>query len=334
MGCWRGVLAADCFAALRPQEVRFKDSVQEFRYEPSSGLLPSISIRQCTRLLLERSRSWRASQTLDGRRYFYHPTKREYCWELPKDASNQAWHDLSVGDEVEVFCHSEKSWCSGYVERCTEAVVGVVFQTPGASFSNWIKKELPPGHPDIRRCGSAPLPSTASSSTASPEPPAAVVAAAPLDAPSDAWGAGAIGGFVETSLPANWTAAEEEAYDHLFARAANEVSSGLVMQTFADYFDPTGFQQKSLDSIWQVANPDLKESLGIEEFRALCRLVAHCQALVDADASSGAAGALRKGGGRLRSLLRERCLASPPPSLPRLSPTLSVPGGAGIQGTS
>jgi len=124
--------------------------------------------------------------------------------------------------------------------------------------------------------------------------------------------------FSETALPANWTSAERAAYDGLFAEATRGWCDGLDAQQLAEYFGEAGLQPRVLDGVWQVANPELKASAGPEEFRAYCRLVAHCQAL-----SSGAGGPdgklLQKGGGRLRALLRDRCLASPPPALPHLS---------------
>mmetsp|Transcript_48280 Transcript_48280/g.149111 ORF Transcript_48280/g.149111 Transcript_48280/m.149111 type:complete len:324 (-) Transcript_48280:63-1034(-) len=308
MGCWRGVLTCDCLAALRHQSVRFKDSVQEFRYEPSSGLLPRVSISKYARLALERGLSWRAAKTLDGERYFYNASRHEYCWELPEEAKGPCAEALAVGDEVEVYCHTANAWCAGYVEKCGDEAVQIAFQTPGASSFEWVKKDLQPGHPDLR---SSKEPSSfGSSAMGGSFSPSARLRAGTAAEPSNI-----LRGFVETELPFNWTPEEMEAYDTFFDRVMEETDGHLDMQTVAGYFDRTGFQAKVLDGVWQVANPELAELLGREEFRTYCRLAAHCQVLA-VSGEGKTLSALRRGGGRLRNMLREQCLSLPPPSLP------------------
>mmetsp|Transcript_17340 Transcript_17340/g.52270 ORF Transcript_17340/g.52270 Transcript_17340/m.52270 type:complete len:343 (-) Transcript_17340:207-1235(-) len=320
MGCWQGVLNCncECLAALQKPVVRFKDSVQEFRYEPSSGLLPTVNVGRYARRALERSLSWRATKTLDGRRYFYNTSKTEYCWELPEEVRATGSEDLGVGDEVEVFCHTDNVWCPGYVERRTDTAVAIAFQRPGAPSSEWVKKELYPGHPDMRSSKNCSFSSSGSLSQKSTRIPR--LAHADTGPPATPCSVHPAGGFIETDLPANWTADEQETYDAIFVQASEEVDGNLDVHAAASYFDQAGLEQVVLDGIWQVANPDLKESLGHEEFRAFCRLVAHCQALADAAARSEGKrpAAMRRGGGRLRSMLRERCLPRPPSSPPRL----------------
>jgi len=84
----------------------------------------------------------------------------------------------------------------------------------------------------------------------------------------------------------------------------------------AEHLNHTGLPPRALKEVCQVANPDLRPALGRTEFRACCRLVAHCQDLLGAG-DAVTVKVLKKGAGPLRALLRARCLAIPPPALPR-----------------
>jgi len=81
----------------------------------------------------------------------------------------------------------------------------------------------------------------------------------------------------------------------------------------------TGLRPETLATVWQVANPDLKKSPCLGEWRAFCHLVGHCQAMSQ-ERNAAQSRALRKAGGLLQALLRvNNCLDKAPPSLPRLS---------------
>lgn len=56
----------------------------------------------------------------------------------------------SVGDNVQVYSHSAQAWCSGVVEYVDDQVATVAFQPPGASSGEYGRKNVPPGHPDMR----------------------------------------------------------------------------------------------------------------------------------------------------------------------------------------
>lgn len=55
-------------------------------------------------------------------------------------------------------------------------------------------------------------------------------------------------------------------------------SSDQELVQTKEYLAQCGLPRRALREIWQVANPHLKSCLGVEEFRASCRLVGHCQA--------------------------------------------------------
>ena len=130
---------------------------------------------------------------------------------------------------------------------------------------------------------------------------------APVDAKEERKISRAPSGFFGTCLPSNWTAAELSLYDKLFASL--ETSADVQ----SDFLAQSQLPRRALREIWQVANPHLKMSLGLEEFRASCRLVAHCQAMNDEEALKR----LRAGGGKLRAQLRSDCLGVEPQSLPQ-----------------
>jgi len=80
------------------------------------------------------------------------------------------------------------------------------------------------------------------------------------------------------------------------------------------YLASSGLHRRALREVWNVANPQMKDVLGQEEFARCCRLIAHCQALAGKDPYE----ALFKEGGRpLRVFLREQCLGRQPRQPPR-----------------
>ena len=92
-------------------------------------------------------------------------------------------------------------------------------------------------------------------------------------------------GFFGTSLPTNWAPEEVQLYDSLFAEleglvcGPNENGMDPLASAQLDYIAQSGLPRRALREIWQVANPHLRANLGLEEFRACCRLVGHCQAM-------------------------------------------------------
>ena len=95
-------------------------------------------------------------------------------------------------------------------------------------------------------------------------------------------------GFFGTNLPTNWTEDELQLYDALYAELATKsqnkpTSSGEDMDPVAaqqsDFIAQSALPRRALREIWQVANPHLRANLGLEEFRACCRLVGHCQVM-------------------------------------------------------
>jgi len=168
--CWDALVDDKCFGAFRQRNVTFQDSVREFRYEPSTGRFPSISIgRVPSKAPRKEGVPWRASTTLTGEKYFYTAGKHEGCCEALEESARRGSRQLDIGDELEVFSHSEQVWCRGYIERRSEAVVGVAFQLPGAAAAYWIKKELPLGHPDLRGLDGSPLPFPRLAAVAGPD---------------------------------------------------------------------------------------------------------------------------------------------------------------------
>ena len=116
-------------------------------------------------------------------------------------------------------------------------------------------------------------------------------------------------GFFGTSLPSNWTLEEVEFYDRLFAdlnsksdTCSSRPDTGIdpLASLQSEYLEQCGLPRRALREIWQVANPHLKTSLGLEEFRASCRLVGHCQAMSLQDEKVPACGGLS---GREKTML-------------------------------
>lgn len=323
--CWcTWVPGSGCFAALKRHSVTFKDSVQEFRYEPSSGLFPTISFRKGS-VRLRKSGKWRATTTLEGDRYYYSAGK-QYSWSPPLSGGTRDLGKLevSVGDDIEVFCHTNNTWCPGYVERRKDDVVTVAFQLPGADSSFWMKKDIypPHPHPDLRwPDGRAVVLSSDStepgpdnfrrSIVMTPRPRAAVPPEedSSPEIPGNCNDICNASGFSDTSLPGNWSKEELTVYDNLYTEIGSEEK--LEGEKLVERFGEAGLRKNVLQSAWQVANPELKQSAGVEEFRALCRLVGHCQALA-ATAVRGSMDekALKKGSGMLRAVLRVFLMAS------------------------
>jgi len=134
-------------------------------------------------------------------------------------------------------------------------------------------------------------------------------------------------GFQNTILPMNWTPEEQSMYDSLFQQLdadsqgsfSSITASGIASGCLESDWLATGLRPETLATIWQVANPDLKTSPSLGEWRAFCRLVGHCQAMSQ-ERNAAQSRALRKGGGLLRALLRfNSCLDKAPPALPKLS---------------
>eukprot|EP00401_Gymnodinium_catenatum_P079954 CAMPEP_0117524842 /NCGR_PEP_ID=MMETSP0784-20121206/35459_1 /TAXON_ID=39447 /ORGANISM="" /LENGTH=330 /DNA_ID=CAMNT_0005321013 /DNA_START=48 /DNA_END=1040 /DNA_ORIENTATION=- len=281
--------------------VTFESAVHEVRFELCS--LADSSLQQDDTPKPNKSieaTKWRATTTADGWKYFFHVGTNERCWDLPRGLFEKSVRRFGacVGDEVEVFSNSTLAWCRGYVEKVAEDGVTVAFQLPDALPNEWGKKVLPPDHMDLRG-----LPARCTTSVrerrARREPGAATKARR----------------FQDTSLPDNWTLDEVEAYDELFHAATSPAASGDLLEAKrqTDFFLRSGLHERALQECWQVANPDLKVSLGRDEFRACCRLVSHCQSL-QRETDAVQARALRHAGVALRTLLRD-LLATPSPDL-------------------
>jgi len=175
------------------------------------------------------------------------------------------------------------------VERFVGKEVLIAFQLPGASAGDWATKQLPVQHDELRWIQGLPSGYPTFISVQHKTEAAAV----PM--------------FQDTALPTNWVAEELLAYDSLFKEAAS--AKILDAQSLAEYFQHSQLPRRILDEILQVANPDLKPDLGLDEFRSCCRLIGHCQTLAKHDK-------LCKGRRALRSELRSHCLGVPSPTLP------------------
>jgi len=309
-------------AGLGEGGLRFKSSVQELRFEPSyrsgSNVLSDPNGRpefSGVPALDDSSPSgWRSTTTPEGSRYYYHPRTKEIRGVPPQAGRNQESEVPSakprVGEKVEVFSNSARRWCPGFVEKVGRNEVTIAFQLSDARANEWSKKTLALGHPELRwvsRPSGSPMPAPGSGNFTEKR--------ALCKTPS---------GFFGTSLPTNWTSEEVQLYDPLFADLDSTIKAeggglgtdGVDPVAFlqSEYLAQCGLPRKALREIWQVANPHLKSSLGLEEFRASCRLVGHCQAWSTQD--DKVSRRLRSGGGGLRAELRSECLGQPPPQLP------------------
>jgi len=162
--------------------------------------------------------------------------------EEPRDSAGV----LSVGDWVEVFSKSQNAWCLGLVTWRESDDVNVVFQLPGAKSEQWVEKRLPPGCGELRRMGAAP--------------PA------------------------ECQPAPSWSAEEGAAYKRHFWRLGSYSLKwfGTVdAQAVLQHLRRSGLPKKVLREVWQVANPRNLSKVGITEFSACCRLIGHCQGLLN-----------------------------------------------------
>lgn len=303
-----------------PPKVRFLSSVQEKRFEPAQ---PEAASGQSSS---SRLGSWRATTTTEGDPYFYNVRTREARWEPPDGPEPVLPGGPRLGDGVQVFSNSKHRWCDGYIERIATArgaspgglCITVAFKAPEAQPDEWTKKELYLGHPDLRW-----LPGEAAGNEGFPEPAAPL--ATELSPTSPVTGCTLLPrsepiardvSFQETALPSNWTEEEQVAYDLIFESAIQEPSvvTALDADRCAAILRRCGLPRRCLKELWQVSNPELRPQLGLEEFRTVCRLVAHCQDLL-ASGGDAAARLLAAGGGPLRGLLRSHFAATPPPRL-------------------
>lgn len=291
-------LARNVFLSMaQKRSAQFDECAQELRYECDSQTRPA-SMSQITQFYKVNS-AWRAAMMLDGSMYFYNSSTHETCWERPARTDTEV--SIAIGDQVEVFSDARQCWCSGYVEKLIGANMLIAFQLPGATREAWMKRELSSGHRNLRGIGGKcvlPVQLPLGNNLADP-----AVAR----------------NYENTKPPENWTLEEQDAYSQFWEEATDGAVGTPRAQQLADYFLRSGLKQQAVNEVWQVANPDLKPSLGPEEFRVCCRLMAHCQALSKDGADPGIARALKKGGQKLRSLLRCQCLPMPPPRLPKFA---------------
>ncbi|CAE7561918.1 unnamed protein product [Symbiodinium microadriaticum] len=307
-------------AGLGEGGLRFKSSVQELRFEPSYRSGGHVSAETGEEGGEDASPSgWRSTTTPDGNRYYYHQRTKEIR-RMPPGVATASASEASgrpkpwVGERVEVFSNSVRSWCPGFVERVGRAEVMIAFQLPHARANDWCKKTLPLGHPELRwvsRPPEAPLPA-GSSVTVSRDMSTPMEEKRMMCKTSS--------GFFGTNLPTNWTEDEQQLYDALYAELETKTKRhppdttddmDPVAAQQSDFIAQSGLPRRALREIWQVANPHLRANLGLEEFRACCRLVGHCQAIT-ADSDDKALKRLRAGGGGLRADLRSACLGEPP----------------------
>ncbi|CAJ1385620.1 unnamed protein product [Effrenium voratum] len=310
--------------------LRFKSSVQELRFEPSyrSGLASKVAsapdnpTERGTEAEDPSPTGWRSTTTPEGNRYYYHHRTKEVRHVPPTiTVSGSPEAELPcakprVGEKVEVFSNSVQRWCPGFVEKVSRTEVTIAFQLPNARANEWSKKSLALGHSELRwvsRAPGSPMPSAGStldSKRATTKPAS---------------------GFFGTSLPTNWAPEEVQLYDSLFAEleglvcGPNENGMDPLASAQLDYIAQSGLPRRALREIWQVANPHLRASLGLEEFRACCRLVGHCQAMSTQSEDDKELRQLRAGGGGLRAHLRSSCLAEPAPRLADFSQPKKLP---------
>lgn len=275
-------------AGLGEGGLRFKSSVQELRFEPSYRSGGHVSAETGEEGGEDASPSgWRSTTTPDGNRYYYHQRTKEIR-RMPPGVATASASEASgrpkpwVGERVEVFSNSVRSWCPGFVERVGRAEVMIAFQLPHARANDWCKKTLPLGHPELRwvsRPPEAPLPA-GSSVTVSRDMSTPMEEKRMMCKTSS--------GFFGTNLPTSWTEDEQQLYDALYAELETKTKRhppdttddmDPVAAQQSDFIAQSGLPRRALREIWQVANPHLRANLGLEEFRACCRLVGHCQAI-------------------------------------------------------
>jgi len=116
---------------------------------------------------------------------------------------------------------------------------------------------------------------------------------------------------------AAWTAEERGVFDRTFKQLVQAGASEEDPHLFVEYLSRSRLPRRTLKEIWSLANPEMRPSLGFEEFCMAGRLVGHCQ-VMQAEANKGDAAAqqlLNKGGPALVAVLRLRCMGTPSPKL-------------------
>lgn len=196
----------------------------------------------------------------------------------------------SVGDWVEVYSNSQKSWCPARVTQASGDKVKVVFQLPGSPADEWMEKYVEAAGSSIRQAN---------------------------DATSTAF---------ERHTPspmASWNAMEATAYqkgfDRLKAFSAQGAPGTIDSDTLVDFLKGSGVPRKVLKQVWRAVFPscaDAKQAqAGFSEFALCCRLIGHCQASLRSGELSKTE-ILEQAGDQLASLLAEEFARSPPHRLP------------------
>eukprot|EP00931_Biecheleriopsis_adriatica_P040139 TRINITY_DN22963_c0_g1_i1.p1 TRINITY_DN22963_c0_g1~~TRINITY_DN22963_c0_g1_i1.p1 ORF type:complete len:593 (-),score=170.81 TRINITY_DN22963_c0_g1_i1:3-1745(-) len=88
---------------------------------------------------------WEAAKTPEGHTYYFNVRTRETTWERPAALGGPLVY--KVGDDVEVWSNSMRSWGKGKVTKVDGAKVLVEFRLPDGSMAT---KELPAQHKDLR----------------------------------------------------------------------------------------------------------------------------------------------------------------------------------------
>eukprot|EP00933_Yihiella_yeosuensis_P032956 TRINITY_DN26633_c0_g1_i1.p1 TRINITY_DN26633_c0_g1~~TRINITY_DN26633_c0_g1_i1.p1 ORF type:complete len:658 (+),score=96.28 TRINITY_DN26633_c0_g1_i1:51-2024(+) len=329
---------------MEEHRLRFKSSVQELRFEGSDrGSHLKTGFEGSPNGKRGSAAGWRAMTTEDGSPYYYHAETKETRSEPPsifsesvpqEELRTSSLRSPKPGERVEVFSNTAQQWCTGYVEKIRGNELTIAFKLSDARSNEWSKKSLMLGHPDLRIAGKTQGDATASC----PSTPSQPAGEKPPDTDAFAENPDAASGrqsnpytFHATDLPTNWTDKEIHLYGELFAEAESCISEpasssceddcGDAATVQAEFFRRSALPQRALREVWQVANPDLKTTLGLEEFRACCRLIGHCQSMArnGSGRNDPIVKRLRVGGCALRSELRNNCLSEPPLELLTLS---------------
>mmetsp|Transcript_40373 Transcript_40373/g.111224 ORF Transcript_40373/g.111224 Transcript_40373/m.111224 type:complete len:797 (+) Transcript_40373:126-2516(+) len=263
---------------------------------------------------------WREATTPDGRKYFYHAHTRATQWTRPKEvrAPTVEAQGLRIGGSVEVFSLSFQAWCPGVVEKLTEETAKISYRPPGCKSGEFVTKELPLDHKDLRRAkGDSSAPERAEGDRSAPPSGTALpVGSAAACARSRVGRHGTPPGETDER------AAYAELLRQLSAKCGIRTHGGLDVQEVVGFLGTSTLPRPALKEVWDVAVPDssssARQAVTVEEFGACCRLVGHCQAMLG---DSETAAAVAAGGSRLRQLLATTCIAQPPPQLPHFEPS-------------
>lgn len=318
---------------------RFNSSVQEIRFEPGSqhrgtSVENSLTIDELAPLghrdSISRSTP-SSSKSCDS-----HPLRSSlvaaqgpFTPDCRAQLGTSSTHAPRVGDRVEIFSNTANHWCPGYIEKLrANGEMTAAFQLPHARSNEWSKKVLFVGDPHVRLASG---PASANSSTPCNGPhmghemPLDSGQPAPLEPPqSERHRQGST--LLRTDLPINWTPEELLLYEKLFQQVLDmpvQPNGSCVMpeqiaRHQSDLMAESRLPRRALREVWQVANPELKPRLDFDEFKACCRLVGHCQAMLR-EPDEQVTTRIRAGGGALRLELRKKCLGEPPPVLPEFS---------------